>query len=490
MEDNERQEIIRLLRQGEDLSPEWARILFPPEKREYELIYAGKEREEEIIANTLAVPLQKVRTFGKNGDGWSNQLIFGDNLQAMKHLLELKRAGLLRNSDGTTGIRLVYIDPPFATKQDFRGTQEQRAYQDRVVGAQFLEFLRKRFVFIREMLSDDGALYLHLDPKKAHYAKALADEVFGEARFRNEIIWPCTNAHNETKQYGRIHQVLFFYTKSKDYVWNPQRVPFSQAQLSRYKRDSKGRLYTCQDLTAERRNSNSGKFVWRGTFPSEGRGWGYELQQLEQWWKESRIATKRDGTPRQDGLIVYLNDTEGQTPQSIWSDIPRIGNTSAERLDYPTQKPEALLERVIFTSSNKGDLVLDCFAGSGTTSAVSEKLGRRWIAIDCGKLAVYTIQKRMLTLRQKIGHKGHTCSPAPSLSTTPVYTTFRVSKSCPGIRGGSSRCNSFSAVTNHTRSEASSSMGTSKVQACWSSTTRSSLGRGLMKKPYKASTRL
>ena len=126
MTEEQRHELIRLLQQSEDLSPEWARILFPPEKREYELVYHGKEREEDILANTLAVPLQPVRTFGKNGDGWHNMLIFGDNLQVMKSLLELKKAGKLCNADGTPGVRLVYIDPPFATKQEFAGSRNRR----------------------------------------------------------------------------------------------------------------------------------------------------------------------------------------------------------------------------------------------------------------------------------------------------------------------------------------------------------------------------
>src|SRR5260370_41035790 len=154
--DAQRQELIRLLEQGEDLSPEWARILFPPEKREYELVYHGKEREEDILASTLAVPLQAVRTFGKNGGGWYNMLVFGDNLQVMKSLLELKKAGKLCNADGTPGVRLVYIDPPFATMQDFSGSQDQKAYQDRVAGAEFIEFLRRRLIFLRELMSDDG----------------------------------------------------------------------------------------------------------------------------------------------------------------------------------------------------------------------------------------------------------------------------------------------------------------------------------------------
>src|SRR5437870_1958189 len=184
MTPEQRQEILRLLEQGEELSPEWARILFPPEKREYELVYHGKEREEDILADTLAVPLQAVCTFGKNGGGeWQNMMIFGDNLQVMKSLVELKKAGKLCNADGTPGVRLAYIDPPFATKQEFRGTQDQKAYQDKVAGAEFVEFLRRRLVFLRELLAADGSIYVHLDYRKLHYMKAVLDEVFGEQRF-------------------------------------------------------------------------------------------------------------------------------------------------------------------------------------------------------------------------------------------------------------------------------------------------------------------
>lgn len=127
----QRAEIIRILSSGEDLSPEWARIMFPPEKREYELVYYGKDREEDILANTLAVPLQSVRTFGRNGaEEWHNMLIFGDNLQVMKTLLEMKKKGELRNADGTLGVRLAYIDPPFASNKEIKGSQDQKAYQD------------------------------------------------------------------------------------------------------------------------------------------------------------------------------------------------------------------------------------------------------------------------------------------------------------------------------------------------------------------------
>lgn len=153
MTPEQRQRLIEILLSGGAVAPEWSRFLFPPEKREYELVYHGKEREEDIIANTLAVPLQPVRTFNKNGVEWDNKLIFGDNLQAMKTLLEMKRRGELCNADGTSGVRLVYIDPPFATRQDFQGSQDQKAYQDKIMGAQFVEFMRRRFILLRELLA-------------------------------------------------------------------------------------------------------------------------------------------------------------------------------------------------------------------------------------------------------------------------------------------------------------------------------------------------
>src|ERR1035441_10487087 len=221
MTEEQRHELIRLLQKSEDLSPEWARILFPPEKREYELVYQGKEREEDILANTLAVPLQPVRTFGKNGIEWHNQLIFGDNLQVMKSLLELKKAGKLCNADGTPGVRLAYIDPPFATKQDFRGTEDQKAYQDRIAGAAFCEFMRKRLVLLRELLADNGSLVVHLDSKRVHYVKLLLDEIFGESRFVNEIIWRSTVFTGSSKaianRFPANHQTLLWYRGKSGY---------------------------------------------------------------------------------------------------------------------------------------------------------------------------------------------------------------------------------------------------------------------------------
>ena len=409
MNEEQRQEIIRRLQQGEELSSEWARILFPPEKREYELVYHGKEREEDIIANTLAVPLQKVRTFGKNGDGWHNKLIFGDNLQVMKSLLAEKNAGRLRNADGTNGARLVYIDPPFATKREFQGNQDQRAYQDKVAGAAFIEFLRRRLILIRELMADDGCIYLHLDQKKTHYAKLLLDEIFGEHNYINEIIWKRLSAHNDAHKYGPIHDTILFYSKSPDYVWNQQFGPVSPEYIDQFfdQVDQKSRRrYARGDLTARGTRRGETGNAWRGINPTEkGNHWKVRPSELERLDAEGRIhwPQKDDGMPR---LKRFADELEGVQLQDLWLDIKLMHNLSLERTGYPTQKPEELLARAIKASSREGDIVLDAFAGSGTTPAVAEKLNRRWIGIDCGKLAIYTLQKRMLNLRKEIGNKG------------------------------------------------------------------------------------
>jgi hypothetical protein len=161
----DRQRIIEILESEEELPLDYKHILFPPERKEYELVYAGKDREEDILADTMAVPLQPIKTFGKNGNGRINKLIFGDNLQAMKSLLD--------DPEVKGRVKLIYIDPPFATKQEFRGSQDQKAYQDKIAGAKFVEFLRKRLVFLRELLSADGSIYVHLDQKKEHYIKII-----------------------------------------------------------------------------------------------------------------------------------------------------------------------------------------------------------------------------------------------------------------------------------------------------------------------------
>lgn len=410
----QRSEVIRLLESGEEISPEWARILFPPEKREYELVYHGKEREEDIIADTLAVPLQPVRTFGKNGNDWHNMLIFGDNLQVMKSLLDLKKAGKLCNADGTPGVRLVYIDPPFATKQDFAGSEDQKAYQDKIAGSQFIEFVRKRLILLRELLSNDGTIYVHLDWRKCHYLKAILDEVFGEAMFQNEIIWQRLSARSDSKTYNHIHDVIYFYSRSHSFDFTTQYSKYSKEYTNKFYRykDKDERLFSLGDLTARGlRNGESGK-PWRGVDPAKlGNHWKVTIQTLDKLDKKGLIYWPPKGkVPR---LKQYLDERLGRPLQSVWQDISPVQFASSENSNYPTQKPELLLMRTISSSSKPGDIVLDAFAGSGTTCAVAEKLNRRWIGIDCGKLAIYTIQKRMLNLKKAIGNKGPALQPRP-----------------------------------------------------------------------------
>ncbi|HEV8336160.1 MAG TPA: site-specific DNA-methyltransferase [Candidatus Polarisedimenticolia bacterium] len=410
MTDEQRQEIIRRLQQGEVLSADWVRILFPPEKREYELVYYGKEREEDIVANAIAVPLQKVRTFGENGDGWHNMLIFGDNLQVMKTLLEMKREGRLCNGDGTPGVRLVYIDPPFATKRDFSGSKDQRAYQDKIEGAAFVEFMRRRLVLLKQLLADDGSIYLHLDTKKLHYLKIIMDELFGESRFSSEIIWKRTSAHSDASGYANIHDSILFYAQSEITPFNSQYRPYAEDYVAgRYKHiettgPRKGKRYADDNLIGTGLKGGGYPYKWKGIF----RTWRCPETTMKQYEKDNLLYYTNKGVAR---IKRFVDDLPGVSPADVWLDINPVNSQAAERMDYPTQKPESLLARIIATSSRAGDLVLDAFAGSGTTCAVAEKLGRRWVGVDCGKLAVYTIQKRMLNLLSGIGNQGEVLKP-------------------------------------------------------------------------------
>jgi len=383
LSEQEIERIVSLLREGKSLPEDYKALLFDT-KKEYELIYADKEREEDILANTMAVPLQKVKTFrnGKDGDGWMNMLIFGDNLQVLKTLLQMKQEGKLKNADGTPGVRLVYIDPPFATRQEFRGSQDQKAYQDKIAGARFLEFLRKRLVFLRELLSEDGSIYVHLDWKKGHYVKTLLDEIMGEQNFRNEIIIRRIRKNIrerervKTLNYG--HDVIYFYAKSDSHFILPP------TKLANHE----GRWHAF-DAPGLRKGMDYPLF---GHKPPPGRHWMFSKEYAEKMIAEGTLRKHpKTGKPQ-----YFIEPTEEDLRDTIWDDI----TASAFTTGYPTEKSEELLRLILETSSNPGDLVLDSFAGSGTTLAVAEKLGRRWIGVDCGKLAIYTMQKRLLNIAE------------------------------------------------------------------------------------------
>jgi DNA modification methylase len=357
----DRENIIRLLQEGKPLPEMYKSTLFPSDDKEYieltkvyQLVYQGKKRKEDVIAETLEAPLQEVRAFNTENpfpDGWRNMLIFGDNLMALKSLYEDQRGP---DKYGTKNrIKLIYIDPPFATKQDFMKDRE-KAYRDKIIGAQFIEFLRKRLIFLREVLADNGSIYVHLDYKKGHYIKAMMDEIFGEFCFVNDIVWGYDTGGKSKTNFPRKHDNIFWYQK-QDYIFN------------------------YDDIALKRDTSTMHEGIF---YDEEGRPYQRNIKNGKEY-------------------KYYLD--KGVLPPDYWVDIQAINPAAKERLNYPTQKPEQLLERIIKASSNDGDIVLDAFSGSGTTLAVAEKLGRRWIGIDCGKLAIYTIQKRMLNLTTQVG---------------------------------------------------------------------------------------
>ena len=339
---------------NQEIPNEISHILFPPEKREYELTYWGKESREQILSETIPVPLQENRIFPPNAtvnsNEWINKLIFGENLQILKTLIQMKKDGKLKNADGTDGVRLIYIDPPFATKQEFKvNGEEQVAYADKLSGSEFIEFIRKRLILAKELLSNDGVIFVHLDQKMVHYIKVIMDEIFGKNNFRNEIIWKYFGPTSTEKNFPRKHDIILFYSKSSDYYFdsNATLINYDEKAIKRYdKVDENGKRY--------------------------------------------KIYKNKDGSER----IAYMKQGK---PTEVF-EIPFVQGTSNERIGYPTQKPEKLLEILIKAVTEHGDLVMDFFAGSGTTPAVAEKLGRRWIAVDVGKYSIYTIQKRLLQI--------------------------------------------------------------------------------------------
>ncbi len=410
MNDELRKMIIDKLKRGEDLPREWERELFPPEKREYELVYHGKDREEEVLSNTIAVPFQPVRIFANNGKDWYNKLIFGDNLQAMKTLLKMKEKGQLINSDGSHGFRVIYIDPPFATRKDFRGTQDQKAYQDKMSGADFVEFTRKRLILLKGLISKTGTMYVHLDARKVHYLKVVLDELFSTYEFA-EIIWVC-GLMGSGKFYPKAHETILCYKAPGAYFSAPSRLGYSTRITNALVKDKEGWYYT-------RGRESSGGMGYLKTY----------ICRNPKLTKEQAIAEANKKRPQAAWSVWIGKDSLAKA----FNDYP-VGTyayTEAENVGYPTQKSEALLDRIISASSCENDLVLDSFVGSGTTCAVAEKLNRRWVGIDCGKLAIYTVQKRMLNLRKNIGNTGRAIKAKPFMLYNAGLYDFSALKKLP-----------------------------------------------------------
>jgi DNA modification methylase len=401
--------IVNLLKEGNTLPEKYRWLLFEG-KQETELIYAGKTREVDVLADTLAVPLQKVKVFGNLIDNdWHNMLIFGDNLQILKTLLKWKQEGKLKNPDGSRGVKLIYIDPPFGTG-DIYGRNNVGAYSAKLMGAKYLEWLRQRIILLKELLSDDGSFYMRTDYHFGHYMKVLLDEIFGKENFRNEIIINRRKkSAQETNKFNVSFDTIYFYTKTDNFVFHK---PMRKRICAFCGSEKEAEWHIM--ISSEIRFPPERIILGRKMLPPKGHHWTYTQEKIDEMTKQGRIRinnnvayTDLEGN-KIKGMPEYLQG-EYVPIDSSWIDIK--GYTSV--WGYPTENSEQLLERIIKASSNEGDIVLDAFAGSGTTGAVAEKLGRRWIMIDSSKMAIYTMIKRILNLKQEIGNKGKPLKPKP-----------------------------------------------------------------------------
>lgn len=368
-----------------------------------ELRYPHRKKTSEILAKTESATLEALEAFGTSGESdWSNMLVHGDNL----HVLQT-----LRSNPAVAGnVTLVYIDPPFATGRVFDENDDLTkangmAFDDSLRGFGYIEFLRQRLVLIKSLMSKHGSIYLHIDNKMVHYVRIIMDEVFGERNFRSMIARQKCHPKGYTRNtYGNIHDYILYYSLDKKPIWNRPLDPMTPEVIKkseyRYVEEETGRIYKKVPIHAPGIRNGATGSPWRGRKPPEGKHWQYTPEKLEGFDREGRIYWSATGNPR---LKLYLDEREGVAVQDIWLTFPDPMNQFTAATDYPTEKNEEMLGRIVKASSNIGDIVLDCFAGSGTTLVAAESLGRRWIGIDNSELAVETTKKRILDLYNEDG---------------------------------------------------------------------------------------
>lgn len=354
------------------------------------LSYEGKRSEAEILS--LHPP--EIRAIWERET--RNRLYYGDNLSVLSSLL---------NDDGVRGnVRLIYIDPPYATRSVFQSRSQNDAYCDLLAGAHYIEFLRERLIFLRELLAEDGSIYVHLDDNMAFHIKIIMDEVFGKNNFRNWITRKKCNPKNYTRRtFGNVSDYILFYTKSDDYVWNRAMHEWTDETAKKeyeYTEEGTGRRYKKVPVHAPGvRNGETGK-MWRGMLPPPGKHWQYLPSKLDEFDARGEIYWSPNGNPRRK---VYLDASSGIPVQDIWTEFRDAHNQNIDITGYPTEKNSDLLARIINASSNENDLVLDCFSGSGTTLDVASRLGRHWIGVDNSPEALATTLERFANGMKPMG---------------------------------------------------------------------------------------
>lgn len=377
-------------------------------------------RGKRPFASTQYYPAQIKEIHGEEVNGWRNKIYWGDNLQVMSHLLKQYRGN----------VDLIYIDPPFDSKADYKkhirikGVSasndatnfEEKQYSDIWANDEYLQFIYERVVLLRELLTEEGSIFLHCDWHKSHYIRLILDEVFGCNSFVNEIIWQRTSAQSNASRFGNVHDTIFWYCKAGRYVWNPQFEPLSEFHVSSnysYK-DEKG-VFKLADLTGKGQGPDRTFGAQGKLSPGIGRHWPSQ-DFLDELLAADQIYWTSSGKPYRK---LYLEEADGRLLQSIWTDVKAFRGAAAESVGYPTQKPEALLERIVTAASNPCSLVLDCFMGSGTAQAVSMKLGRRFIGADINLGAIQTTTKRLIKVAEELRQK-------PLDPNTEYYTGFEV----------------------------------------------------------------
>lgn len=355
-----------------------------------ELFYKGKKTEKEIFENT------KSFFFNRKWDGENNLLIKGDNLTALRTLL---------NEYNLNGkIDLIYIDPPFSTDGIFTMSKnrantisasrdDEIAYTDTLKGENFIEFIRERLIFARELLSNRGSIYLHIDYKIGHYIKIVMDEIFGSENFKNDITRIKCNPKNfERKAYGNIKDLILFYSKSKNLIWNSPKIPYTEDDVKKLfkKVDKNGRAYTTVPVHApgETKDGVTGG-AFKGLFPPKGRHWRCDPKELEELDEKGLIEWSGNNVPRR---IIYADEKDGKKMQDIWE------FKDSQYPVYPTEKNFDMLKTIISASSNPDSIVMDFFCGSGSTLAAAQVLGRKWIGIDKSDKAIEVTKNRLANL--------------------------------------------------------------------------------------------
>lgn len=401
-------DLIERLQKGEILPDDYKYKLFPVKQKEYELVYGGKMRREDILANedgVFPVPLQIEKIFnGKReqwNDGWKNIIAFGDNLQFLKTIYENKDSLIKDKIKGK--IKLIYIDPPFGTGDEYEGNRGQKGYTAKSKGAEFVEFIRRRIIVAKEILDDDGLIMIRQGYNFGHYIKVVLDEVFGKSNFVNEIL---VNRGKQrlggTKKYSTATDTVYIYSKTDSYQ-------FFGFKRARYKGEAKGtnmlmkgdrnppeRVFIDPDgkkVTLLPPPNSHWKFIQSKIDVMYQKGVMY-LAKSQKGLNSGILKVEKNGKKIPVDYVPSFRFDDDKTIDANWTDISGYDQITG----YPTENSEPLLERIIKTATKESDIVLDFFGGSGTTAAVAEKLNRKWITCDIGKLSFYTMQKRMLNI--------------------------------------------------------------------------------------------